>query len=628
MKRISIIAIVVAVATSWMAAAELRIGLIGLDTSHVTAFTQLLNDPTAKDHVPGGRVVAAFKGGSPDLESSRSRVDGYTRELQDKHGVKLYDSIEEMCRHVDAVMLESVDGRPHLAQAVPVILARKPLYIDKPMAASLRDVLAIFRLAAEYRVPVFSASSLRFGKNTQAVRRGALGRVLTAETSSPCSLEPSHPDLFWYGIHGVESLFTVMGPGCETVRRGQTTNGLIEVTGTWRGGRLGIYREGSGYAGLARGEKGEMAVGAYDGYAPLVAEVIKFFQTGRAPVAPHETIELFAFMEAADESKRQNGAEILIRDVLKANGYLPPPRTELVAVRKLWDAAPHNAFTDLVRHQQQWFCVFREGQSHVSPDGAIRVLTSRDGESWESAARLTSSTADLRDPKIVATPDGQLMLTAAGALHATDSARHQTFAWFSRDGRAWGEPVPIGEPNQWLWRVTWHQGAAYGIGYDTTGERFIRLYRSRDGRRFEVLVPSLHDRDQPNETSLVFRSDDTALCLLRRDGQPGTGQLGLAKPPYTDWQWLDLGVKLGGPHLIQLKDKRLLAGVRLYDGAVRTSLAWVDADRGHFTECLALPSGGDTSYPGLVWDDPHVWVSYYSSHEGKSAIYLAKVRLE
>jgi len=303
------------------AAEELRLGMIGLDTSHVTAFTALLNDPKSPNQVTGAKIVAAFKGGSPDIESSWARVEGYTKELHDKFGVNIYDSIEEMCQHVDAVMLESVDGRPHLEQARPVIKARKPLYIDKPMAGSLKDALEIFRLAKQAGVPVFSASSLRYGKTTQAVRNGSIGKVLRAETSSPCHLEKTHPDLFWYGVHGVESLFTVMGTGCESVKRGTTGDGLIEVTGTWAGGRVGIYRENpKGYGGTAKGERGESPVGAYEGYHPLVAEAVKFFRTGMAPVPPEETIEILAFMEAADDSKRQGGAEVKIADMLKRAG--------------------------------------------------------------------------------------------------------------------------------------------------------------------------------------------------------------------------------------------------------------------------------------------------------------------
>jgi hypothetical protein len=298
-------------------AAELRLGIIGCDTSHVTAFAENLNQPDAKGHVPGARVVAAFKGGSRDVASSSSRVEGYSKTLQEKYGVTFYDSIEEMCRHVDAVLLESVDGRPHLEQVKPVLQAHKPVFIDKPMAGSLRDVITIFRLAQAAHVPLFSSSSLRFAKDTQAVAHGSIGRVSYAETYGPCELEPHHPDLFWYGVHGVEALYTVMGTGCQTVQRGTTPEGKIEVTGVWSGDRKGVFREDKGFHGLARAEKGEAPVGTFDGYIPLVAEIIKFFQTGVAPVKPEETIEIFAFMEAADQSKTKGGAAVKISDVLK-----------------------------------------------------------------------------------------------------------------------------------------------------------------------------------------------------------------------------------------------------------------------------------------------------------------------
>ena len=300
----------------WGAAArgaDLRIGIIGCDTSHVVAFTETLNNPEAKGHVPGGKVVAAYKGGSPDIPSSISRVEDYSKTLREKYGVKFYDRIEEMCKDVDAVLLESVDGRPHLEQARPVLQARKPVFIDKPMAASLQDVMEIFRLAKEAKVPVFSSSSLRFARNTQAVRGGLIGRVTYAETYGPCEREPHHPDLFWYGVHGVESLFTIMGTGCQTVQRQTTPDGKIEVVGTWSGGRRGVFREDQNFHGLAKGEKGETAAGSFDGYEPLVAAIMTFFQTGVAPVKAGETIEIIAFMEAADESKNKGGAQVKLR---------------------------------------------------------------------------------------------------------------------------------------------------------------------------------------------------------------------------------------------------------------------------------------------------------------------------
>ncbi len=295
----------------------IRIGMIGLDTSHVPAFTKIINDPTSKNHVKGAKVVAAFKGGSPDIESSISRVEGYTKTLREDYGVEICETIEDLCTKVDAVMIESVDGRPHLAEAKPVIAAGLPLFLDKPVAGSLRDTLEIFRLAKEAGVPVFSSSSLRYGKNTQAVRGGSIGEVTYALCSSPAKIEPHHPDLYWYGVHGCESLFTVMGTGCQSVIRTTTPEGLIEVQGNWENGRTGIFREGKGYSGIARNAKGEeITVGAYDGYAPLVVEVVKFFQTKTPPVSAEETIELFTFMEAADESKRQGGKPVSLKDVL------------------------------------------------------------------------------------------------------------------------------------------------------------------------------------------------------------------------------------------------------------------------------------------------------------------------
>ena len=300
---------------TFSSAKELKLGMIGLDTSHVVAFTKILNDPKAKGHVPGAKVIAAFKGGSPDVKASYERIDRFTKTLVETYGVKLYPSIEKMCEQVDAVLLESVDGRPHLAQARPVILAGKPLFIDKPLAGSFADAVEIYRLAAKRKTPVFSSSSLRWGRQSQAVRNGSIGKVTHCQTHSPCSIEPHHPDLYWYGIHGVESLFTVMGTGCKTVRRGKTPDGLIEVTGAWEGGRTGVFREGKGYGGEAKGEKGAAPVGGYDGYAPMIADVVKFFQTGVPPVSPRETLEIYAFMTAADESKRQGGKTVPLPEI-------------------------------------------------------------------------------------------------------------------------------------------------------------------------------------------------------------------------------------------------------------------------------------------------------------------------
>jgi hypothetical protein len=297
---------------------------------------------------------------------------------------------------------------------------------------------------------------------------------------------------------------------------------------------------------------------------------------------------------------------------------------KLLEARKIWDEAPHNAFTDLVCFQDQMLCVFREGSAHISPDGALRIISSKDGEQWVSSALIASVNSDLRDGKLNITPDNQLMLCGAEALHDKSKHSHQSLAWFSKDGRTWSTKYEIGEPNYWLWRVTWHEGIAYGIGYSVGKNPSVRLYSSPDGKNFSVLVPCLYDKGRPNESSLVF-VNDICYCLLRRE--EGNGLLGTSQSPYTQWEWKDLGVRIGGPELICLPDGRFIAGVRLYDGVHRTSLCWIDPLTGKFTEALKLPSGGDTSYTGLVWHDDLLWVSYYSSHEGKTAIYLAKVTM-
>jgi hypothetical protein len=305
-----------------------------------------------------------------------------------------------------------------------------------------------------------------------------------------------------------------------------------------------------------------------------------------------------------------------------------PPKAELVQQYKIWDSAAHNAFTDLVRFNDAWFCVFREGTAHVSDNGAIRVISSSDGgRTWESAALLTSKTMDLRDPKIVITPKKELMIVAAGALIDRSKQSHQSLVWFSIDGKKWGDAIPVGDPDYWLWRVTWHDGVALGIGYPTTkAAKGIRVYRSEDGRKWETLLANAFDKDGPNETGTVIDPDGTAITLLRRDDKPATAQLGTSMPPYTDWTWRDLGVRVGGPAMIRVPDVGLIAVARLYDKPVRTAVCAVDEKVGKLTELLALPSGGDTSYAGLVWHDGLLWVSYYASHEGKTSVYLAKVK--
>jgi hypothetical protein len=298
---------------------------------------------------------------------------------------------------------------------------------------------------------------------------------------------------------------------------------------------------------------------------------------------------------------------------------------ELVRVRKVWDRATHCAFTDLLRLDDRWLLAFREGKGHVSPDGAIRVLTSTDGVAWQSAALLTSTTADLRDPKLSRHPDGRAVLCAGAALHDKSKHTHESSVWLSKDGRDWGQPKRVAGNNEWLWRQTWHDRSAYGFAYGCGTDHYVALYRGNESADFQPLVARAAVAGEPNEAALIFLPDDTAVALLRRDGPQNSALLGTSKPPYTEWTWKDTGVRVGGPQILRLRLGDIVAAVRLYDGKVRTSLCRLDVAAAKLTEALPLPSGGDTSYAGLGWHDDRLWVSYYSSHEGKSAIYLAEV---
>jgi predicted dehydrogenase len=309
----------------------LRIGIIGLDTSHVIAFTKVLNDPKAKGDLAGVRVVAAFPGGSPDVPDSRNRLAKFTQEIHDKYGVEIVDSIDALLKKVDVVLLESVDGRPHLEQVKPVIKARKPVFIDKPVAGSLADAIQIYQLAREANVPCFSSSSLRFNPALVELRKNPkLGDVLGCDTYGPCSLEEHHPDLFWYGIHGVETLFTIMGTGCESVARVHTKDTDL-VTGIWKNGRVGTFRGirggKAGYGAVVFGSKEIIPLSGSGGYEPLLVEICRFFKTGKPPVTAEQTLEIFAFMEATDESKRQGGIPVTLASVMaKARRAISQPR--------------------------------------------------------------------------------------------------------------------------------------------------------------------------------------------------------------------------------------------------------------------------------------------------------------
>jgi predicted dehydrogenase len=296
-----------------------RVGIIGLDTSHSPAFTKMFNADPQDPKLRGYKVIAAYPQGSKDIPGSVERIPEYTAQVKEM-GVEIVDSIEQLLDKVDVVLLETNDGRPHLEQAIPVLKAGKRMFVDKPITASLHDAIALFEAAEEYQTPIFSSSSLRYLKKAQDVRnKGIAGEVTGAMTFSPATLEEHHPDLFWYGIHGVEILFTVMGTGCRRVQRIATPDTDI-VVGTWEDGRLGTFRGSRtgkhDYGGIAFGTEENINLGSFDGYQDLVFKITEFFESGKAPVSPKETLEIYAFMEAADESKRQDGSEVSLNYVM------------------------------------------------------------------------------------------------------------------------------------------------------------------------------------------------------------------------------------------------------------------------------------------------------------------------
>jgi hypothetical protein len=295
--------------------AELRLGLVGTDTSHVVAFARLLNDPAAQGHVSGARIVAAYKGGSPDNEISRKYIDQYTEELRTKWGVEIVPDIATLCSKVDGVLLTSVDGRPHLAEARQIFAARKPVWIDKPLAATLEDAREIARLAAEAGVPWWTSSSLRFAEMLEPLKGPG---VTGALTWGPGPFEEHHHlDLSWYAIHPIEMLYTLMGPGCVEVTRTHT-EGADEIVGRWKDGRIGSIRAMRPYGGYGavvfRGrEVVQTDPKAGTSYRPMLVEIVEFFETRVAPVPPAESLEMFVFMDAALRSKQAGGKPVALR---------------------------------------------------------------------------------------------------------------------------------------------------------------------------------------------------------------------------------------------------------------------------------------------------------------------------
>jgi predicted dehydrogenase len=297
---------------------DLRAGIIGTDTSHVPAFTKAF-----RDH-PEWRikVVAAYKGGSPDFPISANRVEGFAKTIHDEYGVEMVDSIEALLSKVDVVLLESVDGRPHLAQVTPVLKARKPVFVDKPLAASLEDARRIAALAKETGTPLFSSSSVRFHPEIPKMRDIKwIGDVKRVQANYTLNVVPFHPDLYYYGIHGIEALYAVMGPGCTRLARKVTPESDV-TTCTWKDGRVGVYNallkpDNKRPVLELTGSGGTANTGGPSNYDGLVAIIAEFFHTGRAPVALAETLEIFEFMTAAQISKERGGAEVRLTDLRK-----------------------------------------------------------------------------------------------------------------------------------------------------------------------------------------------------------------------------------------------------------------------------------------------------------------------
>ncbi|UCD29795.1 MAG: cellulase family glycosylhydrolase [Planctomycetota bacterium] len=304
-------------------------------------------------------------------------------------------------------------------------------------------------------------------------------------------------------------------------------------------------------------------------------------------------------------------------------GSLP----EIVSVKKIWDQAPHNAFTDLIRFQGKWFCTFREGAAHAGGStGTIRVLTSVNGEKWESAALLSEKGIDLRDPKLSITTDGKLMLSIGGSLYkGKQRITNQSRVSFSRDGRTWSKIHKVLSEKQWLWRVTWYENRCYGVSYNCDpGQHWtLKLWISRDGLNYE-LITRLDVPGRPNETTLRFLPGGKMMALVRRESGNRLGWIGLSRKPYKKWKWHETEYRIGGPNFIRLRDGSLWAAGRKYNNKATTVLAKLKLHT--YQPVLTLPSGGDCSYPGLVWHDGLLWMSYYSSHQGKTSIYLAKIR--
>ena len=322
-----------------------------------------------------------------------------------------------------------------------------------------------------------------------------------------------------------------------------------------------------------------------------------------------------------------------------------PP--QILEVAKIWDQGPHNAFTDLIRWRGQWYCVFREAEAHVGGDGKLRLLESGDGKSWKSAALLAEKDVDLRDPHLSITPDDRLMIVAGGSVYKGTKKliSRQPRVAFSKDGRDWTPTQRVLGDGEWLWRVTWHAGKAYGVSTIAEARQSDeakaaakldkpisqepanwkpRLVVSTDGVKYDTIC-YLGVPGHANETTVRFLPGGEMMAMVRREGGNQMGWLGASKAPFKEWSWHETKYRFGGPNFIALPDGRLIGSSRRHPAGPKTILTRMSANA--YDPIAELPSGGDTSYAGMVWHEGLLWMSYYSSHERKSSIYLAKVRL-
>ncbi|MCK4465948.1 MAG: discoidin domain-containing protein, partial [Bacteroidales bacterium] len=307
---------------------------------------------------------------------------------------------------------------------------------------------------------------------------------------------------------------------------------------------------------------------------------------------------------------------------------------QVVFVKKIWDQANHSAFTDLIRFTDNWYCTFREGESHAGGDkGKIRVIRSADGQEWSSVAYFVaddpndSVILDLRDPKLAITDDDRLMMHAGASLYeGSKRVGFSPMVSFSKDGSIWSGLEPIDITDSWPWRPIWHKGQAYVVAYNPDLKTLI-LYVSTDGIHYKPLNEISIPDGFPNETTLRFLENEDIIALVRREQDDKKAMIGISKPPYENWSFKKTARRIGGPNFIVLEDGRFIAAGRMYfDDQPKTTLATIDLD-GNIEPKIILPSGGDNSYPGMVHYEGYLWLSYYSSHEGKTTIYLAKIKL-